>query len=329
MTCLSFAAPSLLLSGSHDRSIRLWMLPAALTADQLTAISCCCTAHGASGCVNSVCFSSDVRHAASATDDTVTGKNLVLVWTLAANSRALVLKHKLMGHASFVRAVAFSPCDPRVLISGSDDRSIKIWDASSGQLQRTLSAGAPVRQVAFVNDSLLLSSSLDGSSRFWLLSSQYQEGMRMVAVTTDRPNRQIERREYEYRVQAQGGLLVTFQPAGTGSWSNGAGSVSLELNPGQAPIAMPSLHWGDRDPLPQPQPHFAAFFLAPSRVVALKERGKKAHSSRGSSQEVGTLERASQVSSRELGTLVVRAGETLEAHCDDGSVLLLRAPPPC
>ena len=83
-------------------------------------------------------------------------------------------------------------------------------------------------------------------------------------------------------------------------------------NQGQAPIAVPSLHRGDRDPLPQP--HLAAFFLAPSRVVALKERGKKAHSSQGSSREVDTL--------------VVRAGETLEAHCDDGSVLLLRAPPP-
>ena len=324
VTCLSFAAPSLLLSGSHDRSIRLWMLPAALTADQLTTISCCCTAHGASGCVNSVCFSSDVRHAASATDDTVTGKNLVLVWTVTADSRALVLKHKLMGHASFVRAVAFSPRDPRVLISGSDDRSIKIWDASSGQLQRTLGAGAPVRQVAFVDDFLLLSSSLDGSSRFWLLPPQYQESMRMVAVTTDRPNRTIG--GGKYRVQAQGGLLVTFQPTGTGSWSNGARSVSMGPNQGQAPIAVPSLHRGDRDPLPQP--HLAAFFLAPSRVVALKETGKKAHSSQGSSREVDTLEHASQVSSREVGPLVVRAGETLEAHCDDGSVLLLRAPPP-
>lgn len=39
-------------------------------------------------------------------------------------------KKTLEGHSERVYNVAFNPCLPNLLASGSDDRSIKIWDLS-------------------------------------------------------------------------------------------------------------------------------------------------------------------------------------------------------
>jgi WD domain, G-beta repeat len=44
----------------------------------------------------------------------------------------------LKGHAHFVNAVTISP-DSRLIISGSSDQKIKVWNAATGQLINTLS----------------------------------------------------------------------------------------------------------------------------------------------------------------------------------------------
>src|SRR5437016_4809121 len=45
----------------------------------------------------------------------------------------------LFGHSSWVTSVAFSP-DGKTVASGSKDAAIKLWDASTGSLKRTLNA---------------------------------------------------------------------------------------------------------------------------------------------------------------------------------------------
>ncbi|KAF2806410.1 uncharacterized protein BDZ99DRAFT_501246 [Mytilinidion resinicola] len=78
----------------------------------------------------------------------------------------------LEGHSSFVSSVAFSHDSIR-LASASDDRTVKIWDASSGACLSTLEGHSdPVTSVAISHDSTrLASASYDGTVKIWDASS--------------------------------------------------------------------------------------------------------------------------------------------------------------
>jgi hypothetical protein len=78
-----------------------------------------------------------------------------------------------LGHTSWVRSVAFSP-DGQRLASGSFDRTVKVWEAVSGQEARTLKGHTgTVRGVAFSPDgSRLLSGSSDQTVKLWYLTKE-------------------------------------------------------------------------------------------------------------------------------------------------------------
>jgi hypothetical protein len=78
----------------------------------------------------------------------------------------------LTGNTYGVTSVAFSP-DGRLLASGSDDRTIKLWEVASGSLVRTLSGHTSyVTSVAFSPDGRLLASgSNDETIKLWDVAS--------------------------------------------------------------------------------------------------------------------------------------------------------------
>ena len=77
-------------------------------------------------------------------------------------------RNRLEGHDSYVYSVNFSP-DGKTLVSGSDDKTIKLWDVETGQEIRTLKGhDSDVWSVNFSPDGkTLVSGSRDNTIKLW------------------------------------------------------------------------------------------------------------------------------------------------------------------
>ena len=156
----------ILASGSWDKTIKLWDVN---TGTEI------CTLTGHQLKVNSVAFSPQGQLLASASYD-----RTIRLWqipkrgegTLIQNRPCYSLLGTLSGHAWAVLTVAFSP-DGRILATGSDDNTIKLWEVNTGQLICTLVGHSwSVVAVAFTADGeTLLSASCDKTVKLWRLST--------------------------------------------------------------------------------------------------------------------------------------------------------------
>jgi WD40 repeat protein len=80
----------------------------------------------------------------------------------------LIEKKTLTGHAGWVRSLVVSP-DGKVLVSASDDQTIKFWDLATGRNFRTVKGHTGgVRCLTFSPDGRrLASASWDRTIKLW------------------------------------------------------------------------------------------------------------------------------------------------------------------
>jgi len=77
--------------------------------------------------------------------------------------------------SDYVRCVAFKPDNPNILVSCSDNITIKMWDISSGSCLSTLSCGSPVPCQAF-KDNTIAAGCKDGKIKLFKLNKSQDWG---------------------------------------------------------------------------------------------------------------------------------------------------------
>ncbi|HLA43565.1 MAG TPA: WD40 repeat domain-containing protein, partial [Aggregatilineales bacterium] len=140
----------LLASASWDRTVRLWDVASGEMIQTLR--------HGLG--VNKIQFSPDGGQIAAG----LLGGDIVIRDIRGDEPISI----DLIGHRGDISSIAYSP-DGRLLVSGSRDREMRIWNAQSGELLNTLEGheGILTRVAVSADGSLLASGDQTGVVRIW------------------------------------------------------------------------------------------------------------------------------------------------------------------
>jgi eukaryotic-like serine/threonine-protein kinase len=187
-------------SGGTDRTIRVWR---AANRQDLGVFQ------GHVGDVSDLVFTNAGRGLASVGHSLrhsfpEQGDGTVRVWDLERHGAASVLR----GHTSYVYPVAYSP-DGQWIASGSWDKTIRVWDAFTGESCAILPQPGFVRAMAFSPDSAWLVSGchMDESVHIWSMATARKErtlkgpGATPVAIAVSTSGRHIAIADAEERAR--------------------------------------------------------------------------------------------------------------------------------
>ena len=152
---------TLLATGSADNTIKIYSVPPNPSSTPFKLLRTL-RAHLAG--INSLAWSpiGPPYTLASGSDD-----KSILLWS-PLSSDFPISPSPLLGHSNYVYSLAFSPRG-NMLVSGSYDEAVFLWDVRSGRVMRTLPAHSdPVSGVDFLRDgTMVCSCAADGLIRIW------------------------------------------------------------------------------------------------------------------------------------------------------------------
>jgi roadblock/LC7 domain-containing protein len=144
-----------LASGSVDKTIKIWNMAAAMAGDRHQSLVR--SLPQSPDQVLSVAFSPNGQWLASG------GGSAVQLW----NWRSGEVLQEFSGLQGAIYAVAFSP-DSQMFAAAGNDKIVRIWDATNGQLLMQLPEDQEVLSLAFSPDGRTLASGGSGSSvKLW------------------------------------------------------------------------------------------------------------------------------------------------------------------
>lgn len=112
-----------------------------------------------------------------------TKQNLILIRSIKDGAEV----RKLEGHAAPVNGVAFT-ADGTKLVSGSEDKTVRVWNLESGQVERQLAVPAPVRDLCLSHDGTqIITADEDNTVRLWPLAKP-----ETVPADGEKPTREIK-----------------------------------------------------------------------------------------------------------------------------------------
>jgi WD40 repeat protein len=145
---------SKLVSGSLDKTIRIWNVPDGAAAGQVETPAP----------VQASALVADGTQVAAGGAD-----NAIRIWTLPADAAApFVAGATINGHSQPITAVGVLPTDPTQLVSASADGTIRTWNLANGQQVREIQHGAAVTALAIRGDGKQLASAgADNQIKLW------------------------------------------------------------------------------------------------------------------------------------------------------------------
>jgi WD40 repeat protein len=172
------------ITGSSDETVRVWDLSSGREIRRLL---------GHKGTINALDISPDATKIASVGDD-----GTVRVWDAETGIELRCFKSDYLiyhgwGWKVFLNTVRFSP-DSRQIVSGGNDKSIRLWDVELGVPVATFGTdGNNIESVIFTPDGRkVVAGHYDGTIRVWTLTGEqvachegHEGGVLCVEVTAD------------------------------------------------------------------------------------------------------------------------------------------------